>query len=147
MSKIKILSILLLLVFLVPVFGIAGTGGPELEDFSADDTDTAGDTLVYFFDLRERESFIQLTYNTLNVEQNDTDFDTTSNQTLHIQIFDVSRDCIENNFFDVYTPADTHVYNMRDIQTNDGSPPGVVLPDGAFGFVFAFAIDDENTLE
>ena len=31
---------------------------------------------------------------------------------------------------------------MRDIQTNDGNPSGVVLPDGAYGFVFALVIND-----
>ncbi len=53
----------------------------------------------------------------------------------HVQIFDVSNNCNENNFFDGYTINDTHVYNMRDIQTNDGNPSGVVLPDGAYGIV------------
>ncbi len=62
MSKIKIFSILLFFIIANPSFSLAG---PPIEDFSADDTDTAGDTLVYFFDLRERESFIQLTENTL----------------------------------------------------------------------------------
>ena len=61
--------------------------------------------------------------------------------TVHIQIFDVSNNCNENNFFDVYTPNDTHVYNMRDIQTNDGNDSGVVLPAGAYGFVFALVIE------
>ncbi len=44
----------------------------------------------------------------------------------------------ENNFFDLYTPNDTHVYNLRDILTNDGDDSGVVLPDGAYGIFVAF---------
>ena len=79
--------------------------------------------LFSFFDLRDRESFVQLT----NIDS--------LNGTVHVQIFDVSNNCSENNFFDTYTPDDTHVYNMRDIQTNDGNPSGVILPDGAYGFV------------
>jgi len=43
-------------------------------------------------------------------------------QTLHIQIFNVGNLCSENNFFDFYTPNDTHVYNLRDITRNDGTP-------------------------
>jgi len=33
---------------------------------------------------------------------------------------------------------------MRDIQTNDGNPSGVQLPDGAYGFVSALVIDDQG---
>ena len=85
-------------------------------------------SLFYVFDLRDRETFIQFTYN-----QNLTG-DTTSAQA-HIQIFDVSNNCNENNFFDVYTLNDTHVYNIRNIQTNDGNPAGVQLPENAYGIV------------
>jgi len=85
--------------------------------------------LYSFFDLRDRESYVQLT----NIDSID--------GTVHVQIFDVSNNCNENNFFDTYTPADTHVYNMRDIQTNNGNPSGVVLPDGAYGFVSIIAVN------
>lgn len=81
----------------------------------------------YFFDLRERETFIQLTY---------PDGDNTGlSAKAHVQIFDVTNNCNENDFFDTYTVNDTHVYNMADIQTNDGSPSGVNLPDGSYGIV------------
>ena len=93
--------------------------------FSLVETDSVGDsdTLIFFFDLRDRESFIQLT----NIDPDAA--------TVHIQIWDVSNNCNENDFFDTYTPADTHTYNMRNILTNDGNPSGVVLPEGAYGFV------------
>ena len=103
--------------------------------FTASDTDTAtlstfqGESLglFYVFDLRDRETFIQLTY---------PDGDASGLPArAHIQIFDVSNNCNENDFFDDYTINDTHIYNMRDIQTNDGNPSGVVLPDGAYGIV------------
>jgi len=83
--------------------------------------------LFYFFDLRDRETFIQLTYNDGNGSG--------LSGRAHVQIFNVPDNCNENDFFDNYTINDTHVYKMRDIQTNDGSPSGVVLPDGAYGFV------------
>ena len=95
-------------------------------DNSSDSSSTWG-TFVYFFDLRERETFIQLTY--------PDGFEIGLPGRAHIQIYDVSNNCNENNFFDNYTINDTHVYNMRDIQTNDGSPSGVVLPDGSYGIV------------
>ena len=102
--------------------------------FDLPESDGIGQTDITFsfFDLRDRESFVQVT----NVDSSDT--------IVHIQIFDVSNNCNENNFFDTYTPNDTHVYNLRDIQTNDGSPSGAVLPDDAYGFVAA--TDEGNGL-
>lgn len=104
--------------------------------FPVPESDSVGssDILIYFFDLRDRESFIQLT----NVDDDAA--------TVHIQIWDVSNNCNENDFFDTYTPADTHIYNMRDIQTNDGNPSGVVLPEGAYGFVSTIIEDDSRAL-
>ena len=95
------------------------------------ETDTADFQLVGFFDLRDRESFIQIT---------NTD---TSAQTVHIQVFNVGNLCNENNFFDAYTPNDTHTYNLRDITTNDGNPSGVVLPPDAYGIFVATYLDAE----
>jgi len=106
-----------------PVVGNAAINIPE--------TDNNGEfddiSLLYIFDLRERETFIQLTY--------PDSFSIGLNAVAHVQIFDVGNNCNENDFFDAYTPFDTHVYNMKDIQTNDGNPSGVVLPDGAYGIV------------
>ena len=84
---------------------------------------------IHFFDLRDRESFVQVT----NIDSD--------NATVHVQIWDVSNNCNENNFFDNYTPADTHVYNLRDITTNDSNPSGVILPTGAYGFVTVGVVD------
>ena len=53
---------------------------------------------------------------------------------------DVNNLCNENNFFDTYTPNDTHVYNLRDITTNNGNSAGVILPEGAYGFVVITAV-------
>jgi len=91
------------------------------------ETDTGERQLVGFFDLRDRETFIQIT-------NTDTD---PAGRLIHIQIFNVADNCNENNFNDSYTPNDTHVYNLRDIQTNDGNPSGVVLPPDAYGIIVA----------
>ena len=69
------------------------------------------------------ESFIQITSSD------------SSTITIHVQIFNVDQNCNENNFYDTLTPNDTHIYNMRDILTNDGNPSGVVLPENAYGSV------------
>ena len=92
--------------------------------------------LVYFFDLRDRESYIQLTYeDTLGLGVG---------AEAHVQIFNVAQNCNENDFFDSYTINDTHVYNMRNILTNDGDPSGVELPDNAYGIVVISVNPDGN---
>ncbi len=78
--------------------------------------------LVSYYDLRDRESFLQVT-NILN-----------NSITIHVQLFNVNLDCTENNFYDSLTGRDTHVYNLRDVQTNNGEPSGVNLLDDAYGF-------------
>jgi len=98
--------------------------GVNSEEFELVETDNDQNRYIAaFFDLRERETYVQTT-NTIN-----------SSTLFHIQIFDVSNNCNENNFFDNFTGNDTHTYNMRDIQTNDGNPSGVVLPDNSYGLV------------
>jgi len=87
------------------------------------ETDSGAMQLYSVFDLRDRESYMQVT----NTDSSDI--------TVHVQIFNVDLDCNENNFYDTLTPNDTHVYNMADIQTNNGNPSGVVLPDDAYGGV------------
>ena len=99
-------------------------------DLNIVETDTDDYILVGFFDLRDRETFIQIT-NTQAIPS-----------PVHIQIFNVGDNCNENNFFDNYTPNDTHTYNLRNIQTNDGNPSGVVLPDDAYGIFIAYFVDE-----
>ncbi len=130
---------LILLITLAFVFPMQNSvaGPPAFEDglLTTSETDSHvsfGDPrfvgLVYFFDLRERETYIQMTYINDGIAMG-------LEGIAHVQIFEVSNNCNENDFFDSYTVADTHVYNMRDIQTNDGKPSGVVLPDGSYGIV------------
>ena len=150
MKKISnfLILFLALTICLFPVKNVFAGHSSTVEDIDDIETDNPGDTLVYFFDLRNRETFIQLTNSNIDLLPNGKGPafpDVGVDNRVHIIIFDVSRDCVENNFFDLYTPHDTHVYNMRDIQTNDGNPSGVVLPDGAYGFVFAVAVEADGT--
>lgn len=124
-----LLTILMLSVFLIPGISKAGVGSPFIsftlpESDGNNRLDAFNHTLFFVFDLRERDTFIQVTFPGQGVDAS-----------VHIQIFDVSNNCNENNFFDLFTPNDTHVYNLRDIQTNDGNPSGVVLPDNSYGIV------------
>lgn len=117
----KTSAILLITLFLLTPTSYSGRAIPE--------TDNSIFEMVSFFDLRDRETYIQVT----NIES--------FGGTVHVQIFDASNNCIENDFFDTYTGNDTHVYNMRDIQTNNGNPSGVVLPEGSYGFMSVLSID------
>ena len=93
------------------------------------ETDATSYQLVAFYDLRDRDSFVQIT-NTSSTDNR-----------LHIQVFNVDDNCNENNFFDSYTGNDTHVYNLSNITTNDGNPAGFVLPDNAYGIVVVTTVD------
>ena len=101
------------------------------------ETDGGDFQLIAFFDLRDRETFVQVT-NTDSAH---------GSTTVHVQIFTVNDLCNENNFFDGYTVNDTHVYDLRNIVTNDGNPSGVVLPENAYGIVVVTCqIKDLNAL-
>jgi len=100
------------------------------------ETDAEMDILVGVFDLRDRESYIQLTLTDLDENtENDDPAPPAEAARAHVQVFNLAQDCGENNFFDLYTLKDTHLYNMRNIVTNDGSDPGFTLPDNSYGFV------------
>jgi len=99
--------------------------------FTESDSETF--QLVSFYDLRGRETFVQIT-NTGG----------TALKT-HVQVFNVANNCNENNFFDNMTGNDTHVYNLRDIQTNNGNPSGLVLPANAYGIVVITVVDSSNS--
>ncbi len=138
--KLTIVLLLLSLAILPANYATAGPGlgaGDVVVTLAESDGPIlSGLGLFYFFDLRDRETFVQYTYpDSFEVDSDGGPFISGDNSTAHIQIFNVADNCNENNFFDIYTPGDTHTYNMRDIQTNDGNPSGVVLPDGAYGFV------------
>ena len=129
---ILLLGIVLSLLISLPFTSYAGTPDFDDDDLPIPETDSAKYVQVSFFDLRERESYVQVT-NT-----------SASSKVLHVQVFDVNNDCNENNFFDDYTGNDTHVYNMRDILTNDGDDAGLVLPDGAYGIVVIYSVVSEG---
>jgi len=145
-KEIHYLSVLIICFILAASINVLGQGIPKWLTIPQTDSSSPQNpeslTLFYVFDLRDRETFIQFTYQGI-LEIGDDDDSQTLPARAHVQIFDVSNNCNENNFFDVYTVNDTHVYNLRNIQTNDGNPSGVVLPDGAYGIV-AISYTDIN---
>ena len=135
-----ILLLLLALMFLLPINEtFAGSGMNDRWRFP--ETDSTEDKLAAVFDLRDRETYIQITNSGVDLGADQEPISNPDNLTIHVQIFNVANNCDENNFFDVYTPVDTHIYNMRDIQTNDGNPSGVTLPDDAYGIVIISVVE------
>ena len=143
----KIFYITFIALFLFSTIQVfSGEQGPFVFDYP--ETDTSEDKLLAFFDLRDRETYIQITNTGVDLRTGDDDDENDrsgDNITLHIQIFNVDDNCNENNFFDVYTPADTHIYNMRDILTNNGTPSGVVLPENAYGIFSVGVIEADGS--
>lgn len=92
MNYLKITTITLSLFLLTFIYSMNSFAGSNTVD--SIETDKPSNVLVYFFDLRERESFIQVT---------NTDSD---GHLIHIQIYDVANLCNENDFFDNYTGND-----------------------------------------
>ena len=86
-------------------------------------TDQAEDLISAYYDLRDRSSYIQVT-------------NTSSSQcTIHVQIFQHDRNCDELDFFDLLTPSDTVIYDMDNIIKNDGNAAPINLQDDSLGYV------------
>jgi hypothetical protein len=108
-------------------------------------TDTGSDRIVAFWDMRGRESFVQVT-NTSSEKIN-----------IHVQIFDILSpfgllaECDECNFDDMLTANDTHVYDIQQIMTN-GIPPLLIpsvpacqgLTPNSYGFMVISYIGDSD---
>ena len=106
----KIKFVLALLFFtLLPVLGWQGVAQAG---HTTAVTDSEADRLIYYWDLRSRDSFVQVT---------NTDVTPTR---IHVQIFDttVGANCAEFDFFDDLTAFDTHVYDVSSLTRNNGVP-------------------------
>src|SRR5579885_2603424 len=117
---------------IIPVFAPIKAWGGALTTVT--DTDLGdGSQLYFFWDLRGRESFFQLT-NTSNKKI-----------TVHVQVFNSATGCKEFDFFDTYTGNDTHLYNVRRLDANDGSLTGPPNLDNGFGFIVVSHGTDNDT--
>jgi len=123
------LSFVLILMIFGALFLLSSPGAVFAGQSDTDQTFVKiepGSFVVGYWDLRDRESFLQVT----NVSGGPI--------TVHVQTFNASdpdpqfqNRCTEFNFADTYTGNDTHVYNVRNLTRNDGVelfPP--ILDDG-----------------
>lgn len=102
-------------------------------------TDTLSYQLYYFWDLRDRESYFQV-----------------SNESslpvmVHIQVFDATNtdgaNCELLHFNDNYTQHDAHIYNVSDLERNDHTPITDPVPqEGGFGFVVVTVINETGAV-
>jgi len=126
-QSIKSLKYLFLLAIFLAVPAQVWAGIDYESDPFISATDAAGFRAVYFFDERNsRDTFVQLS----NVAS--------FSVTVHFQIFVVNADqadCLPCDFFDVYTPEDTHVYEIANIVANDGGQACNLNLEGKYGAV------------
>ncbi len=89
--------------------------------------------LFYYWDQRDRKSTVQV-FNA-----------SASPIRIHVQIFVANStgvECRESDFFDDLTSFDSHIYDLRNIQSNTGLPTGIApMPDGTFGFLAITMVD------
>lgn len=107
----RVFSFILSALFAAGMFALPETGKAG---HLAAITDNSSTRLVGYWDLRDRETFFQVT----NI--------TGADVNIHIQIYDVSTGCAEFDYFDTLTPRDTHVYDVSSLDRNNGvalSPP------------------------
>lgn len=105
-----------------PLSAFSGSMGPT---YLNPETDNASFQLFYYWDLRQRDSYIQV-------------FNKSSSPVrVHVQIFTANSaitPCEEIDFADEYTSFDTHIYNLRNLVTNSGITSLASLSEGSFGF-------------
>lgn len=95
-------------------------------------TDSANFQMVGYWDLRERNSFFQVT----NTGGEDV--------RIHIQIFDVNSGCAEFDYFDTLTPFDTHVYDVSELDRNNGAALSAPDLSGGHGIVAITHVDSND---
>lgn len=90
--------------------------------------------MVGYWDLRERNSFFQVT----NKHGEDI--------RIHIQIFNVGEECQEYDYYDTFTGFDTHVYNLAELDRNNGA--ALAAPDfsGGHGIIAVSHVNGDDSL-
>lgn len=120
--KFSVLLLLLSLGFAMPS-AFAGGSFWNINDFPISNT-------LSYFDLRDRETMVQVTNTSSTVAA-----------IIHVQIFADAFNCEDRDFFDSLTPNETHVYDIRNLVSANGSPINFQIPDGSHGFVGISASD------
>ncbi|NIP29497.1 MAG: hypothetical protein GTO02_03905 [Candidatus Dadabacteria bacterium] len=119
--------LVLAFIIAVPVNVFAGGDTQVLNtdtiDLSGIPVNTFNTQISAYYDLRDRNSYIQITNFSPNSIR------------IHVQIFQHDRGCDELNFFDDLTPNDTVVYDMDNIVKNNGLAAPINLADDSYGYV------------
>lgn len=114
--------------FAVPQMAEAG------ENIDVPKTDDVSDRLVGYWDLRDRDTFFQVT----NVSGQPSE--------IHIQVFNVETGCAEFDYVDTLTPRDTHVYNIAELDRNNGVALSAPDLSGGHGIIAISEVDDADIL-
>lgn len=112
---------------------IEGPSGNPIPDTSGN-TGSENFQMVCYWDLRDRNSFFQVT-NT-----------SSENIRVHIQLFDVDNACAEFDFFDTLTPFDTHVYNVSELDRNNGQALASPNLSDGHGIIAVTNVNSDDTI-
>lgn len=121
-----------LILLTIPGMANAGIIGPDLPIGIAPVSDTENSQLIGYWDLRERNSFFQVT----NTSGEDV--------RIHVQLYDVERGCAEFDYFDTLTPFDTHVYDVSDLDRNNGEVLAAPDLSGGHGILAVTQVDQDG---
>ena len=133
--QIKFLLALLFFAFL-PVLVLEGTAQAGFPPTQVAVTDSEAGILAGYWDLRSRKTIFQVT-NT-----------STAPVRVHIQVFDttVGSNCAEFDFFDDFTPFDTHVYDLSNLDRNNGVPLAAPDLSGGHGAFAVTTVDSSGDI-
>ena len=120
-NVVLILLIILLLSSLNTLNGYSAPFYPNIE------TEKSSFQLFYYWDLRNRDSSFQV-FNTSN-----------TGIRVHVQVFMANstvHPCEDIDFVDEFTPFDTHIYQLKNLIRNNGTPlpPDFGVSNNTFGF-------------
>ena len=119
-------NILFSLLIILPTFVHAGTFVQSTLGYNHKFNQS--DELFGYYDLRNRSTYVQVTNK----------IDDGNNQNplcIHVQIFQQDQGCVELNFEDELTPNDTVIYNLDNIERNNGTEVPINLDDNSYGVI------------
>jgi len=94
-------------------------------------TERAGSRLVFYWDLRNRQSYFQVTNEGSKTVK------------IHVQVWNASSStCAQFDFIDTLTPFDSHVYDLSALDRNDGQPLAAPNLSGGHGFVAVTSVNN-----
>lgn len=133
-NLISILKLASLTFFIACIFTFAPSAFASGFATSEPEINRTTNQMVGYWDLRDRNSFFQVT----NKHGEDI--------RIHIQVFNVGEECQEYDYYDTLTGFDTHVYDLAELDRNNGA--ALAAPDfsGGHGIIAVSHVNGDDSL-